>query len=34
LVNALTSTVDDVDPLTGMPRYSNLAVTVKAVASS
>ncbi len=29
LVNALTSNVDGVDPLTGMPRYSNLAVTVR-----
>jgi anaerobic selenocysteine-containing dehydrogenase len=33
IVNALTSTVDDVDPLTGMPRYSNISVTVKGVSS-
>ena len=28
-VNALTSNVDDIDPLTGMPLYSNLAVSVR-----
>ena len=28
-VNALTSNIDDIDPLTGMPLYSNLSVTVK-----
>jgi anaerobic selenocysteine-containing dehydrogenase len=33
-VNALTSTVDDVDPLTGMPLYSNLAVSVSVKGSS
>ena len=30
-VNALTSNVDDIDPLTGMPLYSNLAVSVRGV---
>ena len=33
-VNALTSNVDDIDPLTGMPLYSNLSVTVRGVVRS